>query len=145
MKNCEANITLRGATGSQRQPFVGEISVNMQILCSKNKFSHPICHEFFVSTSMKQNILGSDLISCVKGNISYKKQIFTFVNNNSLNHAMLFPRVNKLVLRNLEDVEVGTNLTHFGCDTPIMSETWVMIPKYWFGMIGTSQLVLQPD
>ena len=145
MKKCEANITLRGATGSQRQQFVGEIGVNMQILCAKYKFCQPVYHKFFVSTSIKQNILGSDLISCVEGNISYKKQSFSFVNDNGLNHAMLFPRVNKLVLRNLEDVEVGTNLTRFGCDTPIMSETWVMIPKYWFGMIGTSQLVLQPD
>ena len=32
VKRCEANITLRGATGSQKQPFVGEIGVNIQIL-----------------------------------------------------------------------------------------------------------------
>ena len=38
VKKFEANITLRGATGSQRQPFVGEIGVNMQILCSKYIF-----------------------------------------------------------------------------------------------------------
>ena len=32
VKRCEANIPLRGATGSQKQPFVGEIGVNIQIL-----------------------------------------------------------------------------------------------------------------
>ena len=121
VKKCEANITLRGATGSQRQPFVGEIGVNMQILCAKYKFCQPVYHKFFVSTSIKQNILGSDLISCVEGNISYKKQCFTFVNDACLNDAMLFPRVDKLILRNLEEVEVGTNMTCFACDIPIMS------------------------
>ena len=77
----------------------------------KYSFSQPIYHKFFVSSTIKQNILGSDMISFVEGNISYKKQSFSFVNDSCLNHAMLFPRLNKLVVRNLEEVDV----IHFGC------------------------------
>ena len=34
VKRCEADIILRGATGSQKEPFVGELGVNIQFLCS---------------------------------------------------------------------------------------------------------------
>ena len=42
VKKCAADITLCGATGSQKHPFVGELSVNVQFLCSKYSFSKPI-------------------------------------------------------------------------------------------------------
>ena len=71
MKNCEANITLRGATGAQKEPFVGQIRLIMQLLTSNNRLSQPVSHEFFVSTSRRQNIFGSDFISNVKGKICF--------------------------------------------------------------------------
>ena len=66
------------------------------------------------------------------------------MNDSCFNHAMLFPRVNRLVLKNLEEVEVGTSMIRFSCDTPIVCKTEISIPQNWLEMIGSKHLILQP-
>ena len=73
VKKRTVTITLTGATGCQKHPFKGELTVNVRFLCSNYCFSKHVKQKFFVSSSIKQNIIGSDLIASVEGNISYKQ------------------------------------------------------------------------
>ena len=86
---CRSSITLTGATGSRRHPFKGEIWVFVRFLCKNYKFGPPIKRKFYVSDLIQQNILGSDLISALEGNISYKREAFTFKLDHGINHALL--------------------------------------------------------
>ena len=91
------SITLTGATGCQKHPFKGELSVMVRFLCSNYKFSLPVKRKFYVSSSIQQNILGSDLIAALEGNISYKRETFTFKTDQGVNFALLVPKNDTMI------------------------------------------------
>ena len=53
VKKCTVSITLTGATGCQKHPFKGELTVNVRFLCSNYRFSQHVKQKFFVSSSIK--------------------------------------------------------------------------------------------
>ena len=115
IKPCKMSITLTGATGSKKHPFLGELSVMVRFLCTNHRFSSPVKRKFYVSSSIQQNILGSDLIAALEGNISYKRESFTFKTDQGVNFALLVAKNDNMVLRNLDSIDIGVNAIRFSC------------------------------
>ena len=49
IKPCKMSITLTGATGSRKHPFLGELSVLVRFLCTNYRFSPTVKRKFYVS------------------------------------------------------------------------------------------------
>ena len=49
IKPCKMSITLTGATGSRKHPFLGELWVLVRFLCTNYRFSPTVKRKFYVS------------------------------------------------------------------------------------------------
>ena len=141
---CKSSITLTGATGSKRHPFKGEIWVFVKFLCKDYKFGPPIKQKFYVSDLIRQNIFGSDIISGLGGSISYLKNSFTYNFDHRIIHALLVDKSNNLVLKNLDEINIGMNAIRFSCNQLLLCDTMCRVPKTFIPLLGTDCIVLQP-